>query len=330
MVFQNNKKTHLIGLISAIGSVLLGCQTSSTKSLHTMSTTCDTLSGACALPASVEIQDTTISVPTITIDYFTDPICSSCWGFEPQLRRLKMEYGHSISIRYFMGGLLPDWSYNSGGISKPSDVYGHWREVAGYYEMPIDGSVWLNDPLHSSYPPSIAFKAAQMQDQHRAMLFLRRIREMVFIENKNIAQWPVLAAAAQEVGLDTAQLHVAFSGEARSAFESDLLHTRKSGVRGFPTLVIRFPEGRNEVIYGSKPYASIEKALMTGSAEIKAHSYDKSLSHLFTIYPTWTAKEVSIALGISFDQAEAQLREFVKQGLAKEITIVNGSIWRKI
>ena len=31
--------------------------------------------------------------------------------------------------------------------------------------MPIDGDVWLEDPLNSSYPPSIAFKAAEMQDK---------------------------------------------------------------------------------------------------------------------------------------------------------------------
>lgn len=43
----------------------------------------------------------------ITLLYFTDPICSSCWGTEPQLRRLKLEYGDAIDIQYHMGGLLP-------------------------------------------------------------------------------------------------------------------------------------------------------------------------------------------------------------------------------
>ena len=107
---------------------------------------------------------------------------------------------------YRMGGLLPSWEvYNSGSISKPSDVAHHWDEVSVYYEMPIDGDVWLEDPLPSSYPPSIAFKAAQIQDEKKAIEFLRKIREMVFLEKKNITKWQYLELAAKQVGLDAAE-----------------------------------------------------------------------------------------------------------------------------
>ena len=69
---------------------------------------------------------------------------------------MKLEYGDYINIEYHMGGLVPSWEgFNSGGITKPSDVAHHWDEVSKYYEMPIDGDIWLEDPLHSSYPPSI-------------------------------------------------------------------------------------------------------------------------------------------------------------------------------
>jgi predicted DsbA family dithiol-disulfide isomerase len=135
---------------------------------------------------------------SVKVIYFTDPICSSCWGIEPQLRKLKLEYGDNIDIEYRMGGLLPDWSYNSGGISKPSDVAHHWDEVSLYYDMPIDGDIWLQDPLDSSYPPSIAFKAAQMQDREKALDFMRELREMVFLKKKNIAKWEHIATAAKK------------------------------------------------------------------------------------------------------------------------------------
>ena len=152
---------------------------------------CDPVEGICGIPDSTvktEIVAQTIEKP-VKVVYFTDPICSSCWGIEPQLRKLKLEYGNSIEIEYRMGGLLPDWNYNNGGISKPSDVAHHWDEVSVYYDMPIDGDVWLEDPLHSSYPPSIAFKAAQMQDNDKSCFILREIREMVFLQKKNIAKW---------------------------------------------------------------------------------------------------------------------------------------------
>ena len=121
---------------------------------------------------SISPHKATVQNKPVKIIYFTDPICSSCWGIESQLRKLKLEYGNTLEIEYRMGGLLKDWSYNSGGISKPSDVAHHWDEVSQYYDMPIDGDIWLEDPLMSSYPPSIAFKAAQLQDQEKAILFL--------------------------------------------------------------------------------------------------------------------------------------------------------------
>ncbi|MFM8486364.1 MAG: DsbA family protein, partial [Bacteroidota bacterium] len=131
---------------------------------------CDPQSGICEMPgmaSSGEIKAGIATPKPVKVIYFTDPICSSCWGIEPQLRKLKLEYGDNLEIEYRMGGLLPDWSYNSGGISKPSDVAHHWDEVSIHYDMPIDGDVWLEDPLDSSYPPSIAFKAAEMQDDKK-------------------------------------------------------------------------------------------------------------------------------------------------------------------
>ncbi len=121
-----------------------------------------------------------------------------------------------------MGGLLPDWSYNSGGISKPSDVAHHWDEVSVHYDMPIDGDVWLEDPLSSSYPPSIAFKAAQWQHRDKAILFLRALREMVFLQKKNITKWEYIALAAAQAGLDSSQLKTDYAGYARTLFAGDL------------------------------------------------------------------------------------------------------------
>jgi hypothetical protein len=85
--------------------------------------------------------------------------------------------------------------------------------------MPIDGDVWLEDPLHSSYPPSIAFKAAQLQDPKKALAFLRRIREMVFLEKKNITKWEHLQAAAVECGLNPLQLRSDYENFGKQHFE---------------------------------------------------------------------------------------------------------------
>ena len=57
---------------------------------------CNPQTGLCELPVTPQQSENNASISTekqIKILYFTDPICSSCWGIEPQLRKLKLEYG---------------------------------------------------------------------------------------------------------------------------------------------------------------------------------------------------------------------------------------------
>lgn len=298
---------------------------------------CDPAEGVCGVPDSSANTATHTDKPLkiknekpIKVIYFTDPICSSCWGIEPQLRKLKLEYGNSIEIEYKMGGLLPDWGYNKGGISKPSDVASHWDEVSPYYDMPIDGDVWLEDPLHSSYPPSIAYKAAELQDKHKALLFLREIRELVFLHKKNITKWEILELAAKKVGLDVIKLKSDYEGKAKILFEDDMKLSKSYGVKGFPTMFFIDNSGNKEVVFGSKPYAFYEIAVLKLNESANQNQYNKTWESLFAKYNTLTAKEYSELSGINRIESEKQLNDLVNNGKLEKFTTKNGSIWKLI
>ncbi|MFC5412965.1 ClpXP adapter SpxH family protein [Larkinella bovis] len=291
---------------------------------------CDSITGSCEVgPAQAAENDLIVRVDKkpVKLLYFTDPICSSCWGIEPQLRKLKLEYGDSLEIEYRMGGLLPDWSYNSGGISKPSDVAPHWDEVSHHYDMPIDGDVWLEDPLPSSYPPSIAFKAAQWQDSEKAIRFLRKIREMVFLEKKNITRWNHLAEAAQTVGLDGARLKADFEGEASVAFADDLERGRRLGVRGFPSIFISDGSGKPEFIYGMKPYSVYEKAIQTVYPAVQKQAVDPQWQFLFARFESLTTREFSELSGVPRLESVAFLQNLTDQGHLTRLRTKNGDLW---
>jgi putative protein-disulfide isomerase len=293
---------------------------------------CDPELGVCEMPgaaAPASVPAVAASQQPIKIIYYTDPICSSCWGIEPQLRRLKLEYGGALDIDYRMGGLLPDWSYNGGGISKPSDVAHHWDEASAYYDMPIDGDVWLEDPLASSYPPSIAFKAAQLQDHDKAVLFLRELRELVFLRKKNIAKWEHIAAAATTVGLDPAQLKADMEGRAKALFEQDLALGRQLGVRGFPTLYVVDAAGGMEVVYGAKPYAAFEAAVRKSNPSATKKVYGKTWEALFATYASLTAKEFAELSGTPRAASETLLNELTAQGQLEKLTTKNGALWKR-
>jgi putative protein-disulfide isomerase len=311
-----------------------GCQAQTTTTMEEKNNPllCDPEKGLCEIPqhhAPAEGGHLPAETKPIRIVYFTDPICSSCWGIEPQLRRLKLEYGHLLEISYHMGGLLPDWSYNSGGISKPSDVAHHWDEVSRHYNMPIDGDVWLEDPLPSSYPPSIAFKAAQIQDPQKAIYFLRAIREMVFLEKKNITRWEHIAQAALSTGLDTSRLKQDFAGEAQILFRADLELGRTLGVRGFPTLLITDASGTQETVYGFKPYSSFEQAIRKLYPGAVKKDYDKSWEALFKVYPSLCTQEFAELSGLSATRSTEVLERLVTEKKLVRHMTRNGPIWRQ-
>ncbi len=293
---------------------------------------CEPETGVCepggAVTSEVGVVQNAAFKP-IRIIYFTDPICSSCWGIEPQLRKLKLEYGELIEFEYRMGGLLPDWSYNSGGISKPSDVAHHWDEVSAIYRMPIDGDVWLEDPLDSSYPPSIAFKAAQMQDGEKAIVFLRRIREMVFLEKLNITRPEILATAAKQCGLDSNQLLKDMEDPAELLFKEDLELARSLNVRGFPTLFFTDRDGNQLMVYGFKPYSNFESTLLKLIENPSKNEINPTPDYLFRIYNALTTNEFAVLTDISFEESEILLSEYSQTGKIIAFKSKNGILWKR-
>ncbi|KAF0151970.1 MAG: dithiol-disulfide isomerase [Ignavibacteria bacterium] len=327
-----------LSLITIVGLLILGssnCRSQTRSKMESKNNNpllCDIETGMCEIPTG-KVNDSIAGITQSTkklvkVIYYTDPICSSCWGIEPQLRKLKLEYGNFIEIEYRMGGLLPDWSYSGGGISKPSDVAHHWDEVSVYYDMPIDGDVWLEDPLNSSHPPSIAFKAAQMQDNVKAILFLREAREMVFLQKKNIAKWKHLEAAAKKVGLNVEQLKTDYEGKAKEFFQDDLKLGKELGVRGFPAMFFVDDKGNTEFVYGTKPYSFYEAAVLKLAPTASKNEYKKSWEDLFTKYQTLTAKEFSELSGTGKKESEQLLNELTAKGNLTKVVTKNGSLWK--
>lgn len=222
---------------------------------------CNMETGVCG-PAgddTISMEFIDLSAPKKTIDlyYVTDPICSHCWALEPVLRKFVHQYGHYFNMHTLMGGLLEKWGDGpvdpANGISGPSDVAGHWREVGEHSRMPIDGTVWYDNPISSSFIPSRVYKVIQQNHPELANVFLRRAREELFAFNKNIAQDDVLIKIVNQVGLNGEEIiKQSKLPEADTKLHEDFQLVRQLGVRGFPTIVIMNEEQKGVRIVGAK------------------------------------------------------------------------------
>lgn len=229
---------------------------------------CDLRTGICGEAGDETMGIVDFNEPTQKVDlyYVTDPICSHCWALEPELRRFEMEYGHYFNMHTVMGGLLKSWDGFAdvkNGIGSPSDVAGHWREVGKLSRMPIDGSLWMDNPVQSSYPPSRVFKVIQQKvDEMTARTFLRRAREAVFAFNRNIGDEKVLVDIVNAMGLDGEVIVKEAESPAGQAWlKEDFELAGNLGVRGFPTIIMINKDKKGIRVVGARQLENYLDAL---------------------------------------------------------------------
>lgn len=281
---------------------------------------CDLETGVCGVAEEEEVEIIDFTQPKRTIDlyYVTDPICSHCWALEPTLRRFKEEFGHYFNFHTVMGGLLEKWGDKpvdpANGIFGPADVAGHWREVGEFSRMPIDGSLMIDNPIQSSYPPSRVYKVIQkLHNNEIADAFLRRAREALFAFNENIAEDSVMVRLVNDIGLNgEAIAKEANEQTGQSLLNEDFGLTRKLGVRGFPTIVMINEEKKGVKVVGSRPLENYVSGLakILDLEELKPKKLP-SLSNLIEKEKLLFSKEIEVM----YDLEQADIQDFVKNHL---------------
>ncbi len=282
---------------------------------------CDLETGICgaAEEEAMEVIDFNKSDISLNLYYVTDPICSHCWALEPVLRRFVSQYGHYFNFHTIMGGLLEKWedfSDSANGISKPADVADHWREVGEHSRMPIDGSLWLNNPIQSSFPPSIVFKVIQQRDDSLATEFLRRAREAVFAFNQNIGDPVVLLDIVNKLNLDGKSILKDAQQEIGKNLLNEDFHLAASlGVRGFPSIIIVNKDNKGVKVVGARPLEyyinGLKQALNQDKLQPKTLP---SLSELLKKEQLLFSKELEIMYSIK----QTDIHSFIKKELSSD------------
>ena len=273
----------------------------------------------------------TVISKKIKLIYFTDPVCSTCWLIEPYLHRLIQDYKDQLILEIKMGGLLPSWDEFQSpdeNVSKEDFLASLINYQAREFGADMDGDIWIENPVKSSFPASIAYHAAKIQDPDKAIKFLRSIREMLFIEKKDISAEHNIISAVIRSGLNIEQFLADIkNGEAEKAFQADLLEREQWNVKRFPTLI--FMNEAGEFIVDKEALATINEPeildnwydiiskLTTVELEQKIQASDPiTMMNGFDVLST---REMHIMTGTPIPELKVRLDIYWKNGkLAKE------------
>lgn len=282
---------------------------------------CDIETGICGVAEEEEtgLIDFNKSKKSVTLYYVTDPICSHCWAIEPVLRRFTEQYGEHFNFQTVMGGLLEKWHDGpidpANGIYKPADVAGHWREVGDHSRMPIDGTLMVDNPVQSSYPPSRVFKVIQeIHNDARANEYLRRAREALFAFNQNISEPSVMIEIVNNMGLDgEAIVKQAELPAGQQALNEDFALARSLGARGFPSIIMVNEENKGVKLVGGRPFESYVDGLkqVLNQNELQAKP-QPALSQLLEKEQLLFSKEIEVM----YDVEPTELNWFIEKELS--------------
>src|SRR5262249_41597511 len=194
-------------------------------------------------------------------------------------------------------------------IAAAADVAPHWAAVSRASGQPIEPAVWLVDPPHSSFPASVAAAAVRLAAPEQEGAYLRRLRELVFLEQRNIARWTVLRGALRSIAIDGARWQAMIdTGAAAAVFDYDRVLVRSLGVRALPTILADSGAGRPRLLAtGSLGPEELETEVLAAIDVSSAPRPSSAAADVLNAYQTGTSVELAAALGLSVPEAEREL-----------------------
>ena len=265
----------------------------------------------------------------IEIYVFIDPLCPECWGLEPIIKKLQIEYGQLFSLRHVLSGSLS--SLNMGNHKKIENIAHVWEKTASRSGMSCDGNLWFENPITSPYVASIAIKAAELQGRKLAIRFLRKIQEYVFIEKKNISNIDILTECAANVGLDVNEfMHDMTSTSAAKGFQCDMKITNEMEVHEIPSLVF-FNQNIEEEgikISGLYPYEVYVQILDEILKGLPQPSDPPSLEEFVSCFKLVATKEIETVYNMDKATVEKEMKKLVLKQVVQKIPAKYGSFWR--
>lgn len=191
--------------------------------------------------------------------YFTDPMCSWCYGFSPIVKKLKEEYPQ-IELEIISGGFSP---FSTQQVDKDYKKFleFHWtnvNKVSGQYfnhEMKFVSDSFQYD----SEPSSRALVVMQQLIPGKHFEFLSLMQKSFYVEGKDITNENILAELSAQMGVEKSIFLECFhSQEMKHKTIQGFELSKQLGVKGFPTLLTLENDTVKMVTYGFTPFDKLK------------------------------------------------------------------------
>jgi len=176
------------------------------------------------------------------LHYFQDTLCGWCYGFGPVINRLVEEWGQTLDVHVYAGGMVV------------GDRVGELKTVAPYIETGYKrveeltgitfGDVFVKDVLAKgelvldSVIPARALAVYRHYDLVGSVQFTHRLQQALYRDGLDLSSDDTYRRLATEKDLNPEDFVLLMKSETiRNAVDQEFEYVASLGITGFPTLL---------------------------------------------------------------------------------------------
>ncbi|MDQ2177889.1 DsbA family protein [Marinifilum sp. D714] len=211
--------------------------------------------------------------------YFSDPMCSWCYGFTTVIDKIQENYPQ-VEIEIIPGG------YSPGNKEVMSEKYKNmlqraWASVNLASGQAFDYSMkFVHDKFcYDTEPSSRAFHVIQELVPEKSYEFLKLMQSNFYAEGKDITKEEILADLAEKFGIEREVFIEKFnSKDIFLKTNQGFLKSRELGVTGFPSLIGEKDSSLTMITPGFQAFENVQSILNTwlNEQKVDADSNDHS------------------------------------------------------
>lgn len=194
------------------------------------------------------------------IIYVADPMCSWCWGFAPELSKLRKHLNGAVEFSLLTGGLRDGHVWDD---AFKDFLRSQWKEVQRKSGQPFNGGLLEKSSFdYTTEPACRAVCTAREFSETKAFKLFEALQYAFYQEGRDITSEATITQIALETGLDPEQFAGRFGSDAlKTTVHSDRHKARAYGASSFPSLVVIDSEGHLSTIRGYRNFDEIIQLL---------------------------------------------------------------------
>ena len=192
-------------------------------------------------------------------------MCSWCWGFASVIDSIHKDFNHEAPLSIILGGLH---AYDDFPMSNnyKTNIRHHWEDVNRATGAVFDYRFFDRDGfILDTEPACRAVVTIRKMKPNVVLSFYESVSRSFYSENKDTTVSNTFKPLAEQVGIDFKEFDRIYnSSQIKDETKSDFQFSKKIGVTGFPTVLVKEDEKLALLTAGYQPYQTLKPAIEDG------------------------------------------------------------------